>query len=1217
MPKWTKEQQQVIDLRNKTMLVSAGAGSGKTAVLVERIIQMIQDESNPVNIDTLLVVTFTNAAAVEMKERIGAAIQNALIANPMSAHLYQQSLLLQKAQITTLHSFCLDLVRQNFFRLGIDPGMKIADETENQLLLTETLDEVLESYYNNTDGLEAFIQLVDRYGGREDEAMRSIILCLYQMAQSMAEPKLWLNQIGSAVQIDWIREAQTDIIYQLKHAQKQMIQAINTASMDSGLTGYTQHMELEYNWISEVLESFSEAQNGWDVCAERLRTGGFSRLPAVKKNTCDEDTKTQAASYRDHAKKMITRVQEEYFSRPKEVLLKELEDQIPVRQQLIGLTIALIDQFKQKKAEKGIMDFHDMEHFCYQLLYDTQEDGSIGYSELAQMLKQQYTEILVDEYQDINDLQEAILQAVSRENNLFMVGDIKQSIYGFRMANPSLFAKKYAAFPKADDVSVDSALQDDCQTAVRIDLNRNFRCRSNVVDGVNEVFAQIMTGQGGDLVYDRHASLVYGADYPAVPGDSPDIPEQIQLLVLTESHSQDEKILESSGRLEDSNTDGGASEQEQPTSTMEAEGALICREIQTLMQNNAKVYDKRLEGYRNITWRDIVVLLRSPKSAGTVYARVMKENGIPVAVDAGDGYFTAWEIQVMISLLHIIDNPLQDIPLLAVLKAPFFRFCEDELAQMRMLSPKAYFYHCIELAAENSALPQELCEKAAAFLHTINSWRAQSRQISLTKLIWQLYKDTGFYEYVGALQDGTQRQANLRALHERARAYEKTSFQGVFMFLRFLEQLQNNQADLEPAKVLGDNDNVVRIMSIHKSKGLEFPVVFIGGMGRKFNFKDTQQDFLLDKEYGMAFSAVDDALEIRYKTIAQRVISRKKRTELLQEEKRVLYVAMTRARERLYLIGSCDKPENRKEFGAEQALCYLDWFLPLELRAPLWNVQYLSQIAEDPAGSVETTGITLHELLTGDNPFPEKGQWYSQIDAQLTWQYDKPQFTHVKAQSSVTELKQRLHTDKVDSAHIFHFDGRPESVKSKDGLTSAEKGTLLHLILSKVDLSVEITEDYLSELITRLEKEQYIIQGVSDQISLSDVLTFFKSTLGQRLLVADTNQRYRELPFIVAIDSHMVDCSLPIGEKSILVQGIIDCLWKESDGWVLVDYKSDRLTKQQVYLLNQRYSGQIALYQYAVEQILGEPVKEAYFYHTATGSIVKADNEHALTADSL
>lgn len=1196
MPKWTAEQQQVIDTRDKSLLVAAGAGSGKTAVLVERIIQMICDTNRPVQIDSLLVVTFTNAAASEMKERIGAAIQKALLENPTSQHLYQQSLLLQKAQITTLHSFCLDLVRQNFFRLEIDPNLKIADETENQLLLRETLDELLEQYYSDAENNPSFIKLAQCHGGKEDEQLRAVILRLYQMAESMAEPEVWLKDKIACDSVDWFQAAQQDILQTIQSAKNLLRNAIQIAGTDDGLYGYLTHMEQEYNWICELQECFLPVDNqdkdSWNTCALRIQEEGFTRLPSVKKNTCDEELKEQVKENRDKAKACIQKLKKDYFNRSKTELEKEMKEQLPFRQLICDLTIALIALFQQKKMQKGIMDFHDMEHFCYSLLYEKQSDGTIAYSELALELQAQYTEILVDEYQDINDLQEAILQAVSRPDNLFMVGDIKQSIYGFRMANPNLFAHKYYDYPQ----------QSDC---ARIDLNRNFRCRTNVVDGVNQVFAQIMTGDNGDLLYDQAAALIYGADYPPVLSNSKPIPEQIHFRVLTAVDLSEETDSFDDHAIEDS-----AEPQEQPLSSIEAEGMAICKEIQNLIEESAQVYDKHLQAYRDITWRDIVILLRSPKAAGTVYAQILNKQGIPAAVDAGDGYFAAWEIQIVVSMLHIIDNPLQDIPLMAVLKAPFFSFTDDELAVLRMLKQKQYFYDCLVFASESDTVDPSLQRKAAAFLEKFQQWRTLSMQVTLSQLIWQLYKDTGFYEYAGTLRDGLQRQANLRALHERAIAYEQTSFKGVFMFLRFLEQLEENQADLEPAKILSDNDNVIRIMSIHKSKGLEFPVVFIGGMGRKFNMKDLQQDFLLDKDYGIAFSAVDAELEIRYKTVGQHVISRKKRIEALQEEKRVLYVAMTRARERLYLIGSCSKPEKRVSVHPEQASAYLDWLIPLihqgVLSAPLWEIQYqdINEVANHLMCEAADLNALQEFLQQGESP-AIKGVWYEQIDEQLSWSYENPCFTHMKAQSSVTELKKMSNAKNQHTIPKFHFDSRPEAVKAKTALTGAEKGTLLHLILSRVDLKSEITEAYLHTFLDYLEEEQYIPYGAAAEISLDGILAFFQSPLGQRLIAAEPESRYRELPFITALDAHVIDSSLPAHEKSVLVQGIIDCLWKESDGWVLVDYKSDQIQPHQTQIIYERYTSQIQMYRYAVEKILGEPVKEAYFYLTSVGTALK------------
>ncbi len=1189
MTTWTTEQQQAIDLRDRSLLVAAAAGSGKTAVLVERIIQMIGDEQRPVDLDQLLVVTFTNAAAAEMKERIGAAIQQKLLEQPLSEHLYRQSLLLQKAQITTLHSFCLDLVRQNFFRLGLDPQLKIADETENQLILAEALDEVFEQYYSEPDKMEQFVQLVDQYGGREDEQLRSVLLRLYHMAQSMAQPEQWLRQLADAPQADWFAIAAEEIKRQLRYVQRLLIKAVNLAGTDEGLTGYLLHMEQEYNWSCELVAA---AEQGWDALQQQINANGFQRLPSTKKGTFDEETKEQVTTYRDAAKKQLEKLRKDYFSQSQQEQLAELQAQQPARQLLAELVLALMALFQQKKAEKNLMDFGDMEHFCFQLLYEQQETG-LQITELAQNLQQQYYEVMVDEYQDINDLQEAILQAVSRENNLFMVGDIKQSIYGFRMANPHLFAGKYQQFPAYEaDSQQDTAVL--CQ---RLDLNRNFRCRRSVVDGVNEVFARLMDGQNGDLQYDEQAALVYGADYPAVLDGQPEIPEQVQLLVITEAEEKEDAVFA----------------EEQPLSAMEEEGLLLCRQMQQLMAEQAQVYDKRLQQYRTVTWRDMVVLLRAPKAAGTVYARMLKDAGIPAAVDTGEGYFTAWEIQIVLSLLHIIDNPLQDIPLLAVLKAPFFAFTEEDLAQLRLLLPKGYFYSCLEQAGQEDAEQEEaeqaaaLRQKAADFLQQLQQWRQLAHQVDLSSLVWQLYKDTGFYEYVGALRDGVQRQANLRALHERARAYEKTSFKGVFMFLRFLEQLQENQADLEPARIVSDNENVVRIMSIHKSKGLEFPVVFVGGMGRRFNLRDTQQDFLLDKEFGLAFPAVDSKLEIKYQTIAQKVISQKKRLELLQEEKRILYVAMTRARERLYLLGTCADPTKRQEVPVDKAQCYLDWLLPMPLSAPLWQVQLIPAGSLSEATAVEEGALSLAQLLQQGQPLPATGKWQQQLDEQLSWQYPQPAFVPVKAQFSVTELKQRFNQMNDDLALQFSFDSRPEAVIAKAGLTSAERGTLLHLLLSRVDLRADINAAYLQELVAHLEAEKYIAAGEADGIALDGILQFFQSPLGQRLLAADEDKRYRELPFMVMLDSHKVDANLPEGEKSILVQGIIDCLWQENDGqWVLVDYKSDRIGKGQTHLLLERYSGQMELYRYAVEQILGQPVKEAYFYLVSNGLVVPA-----------
>ena len=1180
MTSWTTEQQDAIDTRDTSLLVAAAAGSGKTAVLVERIIQMISDTEHPVNVDELLVVTFTNAAAQEMKERIGDAIAKALEANPSSEHLHRQSLLLQKAKITTLHSFCLELVRENFFHLGLDPGMKIADDTENNMILEDTVAEIMEEYYSMEDN-DLFLNTVNAYGGREDADLIGMLLSLYHMAQSMAEPKRWLESLTGETNIDWFQLAEEDILDRLESVQKHLITAIRYSDGEPGLEKYFLHIGGEYDWVTGLMDTLKH--DGWDALYKAIAEDGFKRLPAAKKNTYDPEAKDRITGLRDQAKKELSEIREDYFLTPREAQEADLRDQESIRNLLVELVLKTMDRFQEKKSKRSLMDFSDMEHFCFNLLY--RRDPALGLykTDLARMLSDNFYEVMVDEYQDINDLQEAILLAVSREDNLFMVGDIKQSIYGFRMANPNLFLEKYNRFGQNIPMVHEK----------RIDLNQNFRCRENVVNGVNEVFEKLMTGEDGDLFYDDKAALVYGANYPDVIEESEAIPEVVNCYVLTppgECAAEDGE-----GKLPEGTLPGD--EGEQPMGTMEEEGLFLANEMHRLMESGAQVYDKHLKTYRKITWRDMVVLLRSPGSSGPVYARMLKDCGIPASVDVGDGYFTAWEIRIILAVLYILDNPLQDIPLIAVLKAPFFAFTEDELAEIRLVKPGADYYESLCDAVESEAVGEELKEKIRDFLTSFLHWRVLARQLSLSDLIWKLYKETGFYEYVGALRDGLQRQANLRALHERAAGFEETSFKGVFLFLCFLQMLQDNRKDLEPARVLSDNENVVRILSIHKSKGLEFPVVFLGGMGKQFNKKDIQRPFLLDKEYGMAFPYTDQELMIRYPTIACRVIQKKKYKELIQEEKRILYVAMTRARERLYLVGSMKKPEHAENLSVKNAKSYLEWILSMKLSEPLWHIEFVEAGSFDKLDGGEELTEPLRDAVLSESPLERDDKTYEAMEEQLNWQYPEPDFIPIKAHFSVSELKRRITQKDSPVMPKVSFDHKPDCLTEGKKLSAAEKGTLLHLVLSKVDLSREITLDSLKNLVDELEAKAFIPEGVKDEIDLSLILGFYESDLGKRLIQAKPDCRYRELPFMVELDSHVVDETLPEGKKKILVQGIIDCLWQEEDGsWVLVDYKSDRVKLNETKKIHDRYDGQLALYRYAVEQILHGEVKESYFY---------------------
>ena len=823
---WTEQQLQAISTHNKSLLVAAAAGSGKTAVLVERIITMITDPAQKVSIDKLLVVTFTNAAAAEMRERISQALQEALQQHPQSEYLYQQSLLVNKAQITTLHSFCLELTRSYFYLLDIPPSLKIMDEVEGRLLKQEVLEDTLEAYYADEEKGFAFAQLVDQLGGRQDEGIQNLILRLYEQSMSMAQPETWLAQLADKLlQTDWIGSYWPVIEAMLAQGTQKLTEALTIARQAEGLERYVALFLDETAGFQRLRQA---AEGGWNGLSQQLETEGnfFGRLPSLKKDTYDPEAKALAAGAREQAKGLYKQLDALLAGRTVQEMTNDLAREYPWVALLSEVTMSFMHAYQAKKREKELMDFDDMEHYCLALLYETTPEGQTHPTELSRTLKAYYHEVMVDEYQDINDLQENILQGVARADNLFMVGDIKQSIYGFRMANPQLFLHKYETFPL-------ETLPETC--AQRIDLNRNFRCREHIINGVNTIFSRLMTGEAGDLLYDEHAALVSGAYYP--PKDN-DTPEKIEAILIDQPKTVEEDDAKSD-RL--------------PAINWEAQAA--ASRIQELFAQNEQVYDTQLGAYRTIRYSDIVILMRSPKASAQVVQKQLELSDIPVFAGYGEGYFEAWEVQIVLALLQVLDNPLQDIPLTAILRAPFAGFSDADLLALRLLAAEGDLYHCLQIAADRSDA-QELTQKSRDFLIQLEKWRDAARQKETSMLIWQLYRETGFYDYVGALSGGSQRQANLRALHEKARLYEQTSFSGLFSFLKFIEQMRRQDQDLEPAKVLSESADVVRLFSIHKSKGLEFPVVFILGLGKFFNFRDIQQEVVIDREYGLGLPVI-------------------------------------------------------------------------------------------------------------------------------------------------------------------------------------------------------------------------------------------------------------------------------------------------------------------------------------------------------------------------
>jgi len=1197
MVSWTQEQEQAIISRGCNLLVAAAAGSGKTAVLVERIIKRICDEDNPIDVDNLLVVTFTNAAAAEMKERIGTAINKALKQNPLSRHLYRQSTLLNKASIMTLHSFCLEIVKQNFYRIGIDPNFCIADETEGELLRLGVLEDLLERYYAAAEEGDDFTNLIDAYGGeRDDSLIQELIIKLYQFSRSNPWPEHWLKQVGdNFTTTDWFQWLLPNVKFELEEVRSLLTKAYNLADGPGGPTPYLTNLAQEISMVDDLLGA---SKISWDELYEKFFQVGFARLPRVKKEENDPEVQERVKNYRDKAKNILKNLQNNYFQRSSQELLHDLERVKPHLQILCQLVVEFGLAYGEEKAKRNLMDFSDLEHFCLQiLLSEESRPGFLVPSEVSQKLQEKFTEVLVDEYQDINDVQETILQLISKNDNLFMVGDVKQSIYRFRLANPELFLNKYQNYSSEVET-----------LERRIDLSKNFRCRQEIVDGVNFLFKMIMSPGLGEMPYDEQAQLVCGAGYP-------DSKEGTTLQGPIELHLLEKKIEE---------------ELEEDWSPLEREALTVGQRIKELIANNYLVFDKTLNDYRSLTYRDIVILLRSPKGSAETFLEQFRRMGIPVYADLGSGYFKATEVQIMLALLKVIDNPRQDIPLAGVLRSPVVGLSPEDLTQIRLHGIGGNFYEAVIKSSQIENNP--LAFKLRRFLEQLEKWRTLARQDNLANLIWSLYRETGYFDYVGAMPGGSQRQANLRALHDRARQYEATSFRGLFMFLRFLERLQENQSDLEAAKALSENENVVRIMSIHKSKGLEFPVVFVAGLGKKFNMIDSRQDIILHKNLGLGPVYIDAEKRFKYPTIAKLAVENKLKFETLAEEMRILYVALTRAREKLILVGSVrelqKKAEEWGQFQLAQAKTYLDWLGPtlikhkdgtalrelvgfketdLSLSDPSkWQINiYQEAIFVEHDSQIAATREML-EYIKELQPVQVNPYLQDKITQRLNWHYAYENLTKKGAKVTVTEIKhkfQALAQESQDYKPYLGFSKRPVFLQRHKGLSAAEKGSALHLVMQHMDLTHNITMEYLEELLTSLEVREVLTREQREVIDKNMIISFFISPLGKRLVQA--SQVKRELPFSLTLPAYEVYEDLEDTEEKVLLQGIIDCMWYEDNGWILVDYKSDQVKPEAVREFVKRYQGQINLYSRAVETIYKQPVKERYLYLFSLGQAVE------------
>lgn len=1251
---WTQEQQQVIDLRKRNILVSAAAGSGKTAVLVERIIKMITDPKEPVDIDRLLIVTFTNAAAAEMRERIGAAIEKALQEQPHSEHLQRQLTLIHNAQITTIDSFCLYVIRNHFHEIDLEPNFRIGDEGELKLLKEDVLKQVFEKNYEELR--PEFTAFVAGYApGRTDSKAGEMVRALYEFSRSYPWPKEWLDSCVEGYRVSDVKElAESPLIrplvdnirYILTDIVKDLKQALTLTLADDGPDIYEKVIRNDL----EKYERMAACENFVELY-EALGNITYDRMPSSRGYDGDVDKLEQVKQIRDAAKDAVKKIVKQYFFCSPAMMVEQLQRTAPMTEELVRLTIEFADAFAEEKRRKNLVDFHDLEHFALDILVDSETKQP---RKTAEEFRDTFAEIMIDEYQDSNHVQETILRTISTEergvNNIFMVGDVKQSIYRFRLARPELFMEKYDTYSTKES------------TTQRIDLHKNFRSREEVLACTNDVFYRIMARDLGNVEYDSEAALYPGAVYTK--------PEQKEMfaaeILVADSNDELFEDTEFAGDLSDKKF---------------LEAKLVAQRIRRLMKEQL-VTDKESGELRPARYSDIVILLRSLSGWADAFASVLNDEGIPAHTVSATGYFSAVEVQTVLSMLRILDNPRQDIPLTAVLRSPMVGISDEELAMLRISDKEESFHDCVlkkceELCSEDAVCEEPRSEDAAsrqeseevqgkqgyeyklrAFYQMYQRLRRLVPDTPIHELIEILLKETGYGNYAAAMPAGARRRANLQMLVEKAIAYENTSYKGLFHFVRYIDELQKYDVDFGEADMTGENEDVVRLMSIHKSKGLEFPVVFVCGMGKNFNRQDVRSRMVLHPELGMGLDYMDGERRIKSPTIAKKAIAKQIDLENLGEELRVLYVALTRAKEKLILTGSRkDITEEIEKLGGiaeeaeksgiiaegplayrlrEGASSYLDWVLPAlasyGMRYQIQCVSVAELVKEEMKHQVQTVfdrAACMEVVRHADKTLVQE------LEQRFSFTYPYQETLERKNKYSVSELKHRAMREKMaqEEEEVMPVFVQEEIVpyippfarkldQEEEPINQgALRGTAVHRVMECYQFASEMTP---AEQIKQMLTEGKITEEMRALVKLPLVEQLVASGLGARMREAEAaGKLYREKPFVMGFTGAELeafgfkeaqDCekaeleAYTDGESEedlTLIQGIIDVFWEEEDGIVVLDYKTDRVdTAKQ---LSDRYAAQLSLYGEALERIYNSDgernirVKEQILYSFRLG----------------
>ncbi len=1290
---WTLDQQKVIELRNRNILVSAAAGSGKTAVLVARIISMISEGENPIDIDRLLIVTFTNAAAAEMRERIGAAIEKKITEMPENQHLQKQMTLIHSAQITTIHSFCLNVIRNHFNTIDLDPSFRIADDAELTLLKSDVIGELLEIYYE--EGKEEFLDFIESFSsGKSDIAIEELILKLHNFSMSYPWPEDWLEEKKNTFTITSIEEMKDSdwmkaLLANIKAVIRDMIQrceaAICVCEAADGPTAYLPAIESDV----QMLEELSNLRD-YEQYREILSSIVFARLSGKKEEGVSEDKKNQVKTIRDEMKKAINDLKKNYFFQPEDEMLNDIRAmQLPM-EVLINLTKDFAKTFADKKAEKNLVDFNDLEHFALNILVQ-RFDGKITPSPAADELSEHYAEILIDEYQDSNLVQETILNSISGERfkrpNLFMVGDVKQSIYKFRLARPEIFMEKFENYDTEESLHQ------------RVDLHKNFRSREVVLDSINFIFEQIMTKKLGNIEYNKQVALYPGADF----GDQDEgVTNNTEIILVSVDPSETESDDNNQRSKEIENNE---EQDEEEYTSKELEAKAIAKRIKELTnaETGLLVCDKNKQ-YRRAQYGDIVILLRTMSNWAEVFADTLAAEGITAHTETQSGYFSTLEIRTLLNLLRIIDNPRQDIPFTSVLRSPIVDLSSNDLAEIRIPRKQICMYEAaveyvsdileedadrnadditvknngiddtIENIVENTIKNNtekdktadiivdaniskiesgKLTDKLKKFLDKLEQYRSMVHYLSIHELILKVLDDTGYYNFVSAMPAGDKRKANIDMLVQRAIRFETTSYRGLFHFIRYIEKLHKYDIDFGEAKVSGENDNTVKIMSIHKSKGLEFPIVFVSGMGKNFNNQDSRSKLLIHPDLGLGPDYMDHQLRVKAPTLVKKVIQKELVLENLGEELRVLYVAMTRAKEKLILTGGVKKLDDKlvkwgnicgqKDiqllfYQLSNAVTYLDWIIPATMRYhgfkdmlknygiipdshhPLYEAHteiMIKQNSYEELAQTETAEqiikkMNQDELVHWNNDIVYDEQINEEIRARMGYQYPYQTETNIHIKLTVSELKKLGQMEAEDLGVLLKGVEKvkefpiPNFARQEDIVVGADLGTLYHRVLEHINLCEIKSRFDIDTFLLNLFDTGRINQVELEVLDREKLYEFATSLVADRMRKAkELGKLYTERQFVMGMKANEINSKMK-SEELVLIQGVIDVYFEEDNQWVLLDYKTDVVNESEgeKTLIN-RYSVQLDYYQKALEQLTGINVKERIIYSFYLGKVIK------------